>query len=181
MTITPSRLTEIMGITAAASERWAKPLNDAMAMYSINTYKRMAAFLAQIGHESGRLVYTREIWGPTAAQRGYEGRADLGNTHPGDGQKYRGRGLIQITGRANYRAVSKALGINFEEHPELLEQPEEAAMSAGWFWHSRNLNVFADEGSESGFKAITKRINGGHNGLEDRIYLWKRAAKVLGA
>lgn len=121
----------------------------------------MAAFIAQIGHESGQLVYVREIWGPTPAQTKYEGRADLGNTVPGDGLKCRGRGLIQITGRANYAACGEALGLDLINHPELLEQPQYACMSAAWFWATKGLNTLADAGD---FDRITKRINGWLNG-----------------
>ena len=136
----------------------------------------MAAFIAQIGHESGQLQYVREIWGPTAAQLRYEGRADLGNTVTGDGSRYRGRGLIQITGRANYAACGEALGIDLINHPELLEQPQYACLSAAWFWAMKGLNTLADAGE---FNTVTRRINGGLNGLADRLSLWVKAREVL--
>ncbi|NWC11080.1 glycoside hydrolase family 19 protein, partial [Pseudomonas agarici] len=117
-----------------------------------------------------------EIWGPTPAQAGYEGRKDLGNTHPCDGSKYRGRGLIQITGRANYESCGKALGLDLIAAPELLEHPGPACMSAGWFWSARGLNALADAGQ---FTKITSRINGGQNGAEDRQALYERALGVL--
>lgn len=138
--------------------------------------KRVAAFIAQIGHESGQLVYLREIWGPTSAQKGYEGRADLGNTVTGDGFKYRGRGLIQVTGRANYAACGEALGLDLINHPELLEQPQHACMSAAWFWATHGLNTLADADK---FETITRRINGGLNGQADRLNLWAKASAVL--
>uniref|UniRef100_UPI000641983E glycoside hydrolase family 19 protein n=1 Tax=Pseudomonas lundensis TaxID=86185 RepID=UPI000641983E len=138
--------------------------------------KRVAAFIAQIGHESGQLKYVKEIWGPTTAQARYEGRADLGNTRPGDGSKYRGRGLIQITGRANYKACGEALDLDLINQPELLEKPQQACMSAAWFWASRGLNTLADAGQ---FDKITQRINGGQNGAVDRQALYARALKVL--
>ena len=116
--------------------------------------KRVAAFIAQIGHESGQLRYVKEIWGPTAAQMRYEGRADLGNTQPGDGSKYRGRGLIQITGRANYKACGEALGLDLINHPELLEKPQHACMSAAWFWATKGLSPLDDEG---GLEGLTER------------------------
>lgn len=147
-----------------------------MERHSINTPARQAAFLAQIGHESGRLRYVRERWGPTAAQRGYEGRADLGNTQPGDGKRYMGRGLIQITGRANYRRCGEALGLDLINRPELLEVHAHAAMSAAWFWSSRGLNELADAGE---FDKITRRINGGQNGREERLALWQLAQAAL--
>ncbi|OLF55425.1 glycoside hydrolase family 19 protein [Pseudomonas chlororaphis] len=157
---------------------FAPALNAAMSHRQINTPKRMAAFLAQIGHESGQLRYVREIWGPTPAQIKYEGRADLGNTAVGDGFKYRGRGLIQVTGRNNYRQCS--LGLFGDERllalPELLEQPQWAAESAAWFWQHNGLNELADRDQ---FNSITRRINGGLNGLEDRLQLWARAREVL--
>lgn len=90
--------------------------------YHINTPARLAAFLAQIGHESGKLAWTRELWGPTGPQSRYDGREDLGNTEPGDGYRFRGRGLIQITGRDNYRTASDALGHDFIADPDTLER-----------------------------------------------------------
>jgi putative chitinase len=100
-----------------------------MQRFQIVGSKRVAAFVAQIGHESGQLRYFRVIWGPTPAQARYEGRADLGNTVAGDGFKYRGRGLIQITGRANYAACGETLGVDLVSQPELFEQPQFACMS----------------------------------------------------
>ena len=151
-------------------------LNTAMNRYQIVGAKRVAAFIAQIGHESGQLKYVKEIWGPTAAQTRYEGRADLGNTQLGDGSKYRGRGLIQITGRANYKACGVALGLDLVNQPELLEKPQHACMSAAWFWATKGLSTLADEGK---FETITRRINGGLNGLAERQMLYARALKVL--
>jgi putative chitinase len=100
----------------------------------------------------------------------------LGNKVNGDGFKYRGRGLIQVTGRANYAACGEALGLDLINRPELLEQPQYAAMSAAWFWSFRGLNTLADQ---SDFLKITKRINGGTNGLADRQALYDKALKVL--
>ena len=129
-------------------------------------------FLAQIGHESGQLRYVQEI----ASGEAYEGRTDLGNTEPGDGVKYKGRGLIQITGKTNYLLCSIALDLDLLNLPELLEQPKYAALSAGWFWYNKNLNSLADLGM---FKQITKRINGGYNGYADRYKLYQRAFEVI--
>ena len=151
-------------------------LNTAMNRYQIVGSKRVAAFIAQIGHESGQLKYVKEIWGPTAAQARYEGRADLGNSQPGDGSKYRGRGLIQITGRANYKACGDSLVLDLINQPQLLEKPQHACMSAAWFWATKGLSTLADEGK---FETITRRINGGLNGLADRQMLYARALKVL--
>jgi putative chitinase len=136
---------------------------------------RQAAFLAQIAHESGSLCYVREL----ASGQAYEGRSDLGNTEPGDGVRFKGRGLIQITGRDNYRAVSKALYGDDETlqlHPELLEDVVPACRSAAWFWWSHGLNALADTGA---FRAITRRINGGMKGQPDRLAFYATAKEVL--
>jgi putative chitinase len=176
MPITEQQLLHILPNAGRQAGVFVPVLNAAMGKYGIVTKLRIAAFIAQVGHESGQLRYVREIWGPTAQQAGYEGRADLGNTVPGDGSKYRGRGLIQITGRANHAACGEALGLDLISNPELLEQPQYAAMSAAWFWSTKGLNTLADQGD---FVKITRRINGGLNGLEDRLQLWERAKKVL--
>lgn len=171
-------LAEALGIPMDRATKWVPYLNDAMAQFHIDTPERQAAFLAQVGHESGRLVYVRELWDPIkcAWQAAYESRADLGNNQPGDGARYKGRGLIQITGRANYRACGKALGQDFEAKPELLEEPHWAALSAAWFWESHGCNQMADAAS---FVQITRTINGGINGLQDRIALWDTAKETL--
>ncbi len=160
------------------AEKWADSLSASMERYDINTTERQAAFLAQVGHESGRLIYVREIWNPVQChwQAKYEGRADLGNVHPGDGARFKGRGLIQITGRANYRACGSALGEDLETRPELLEQPIFASMSAAWFWQAHGCNELADGGN---FREITRVINGGLNGLDDRLALWETAKGAL--
>ena len=188
MTLTTQQIQAGTGATAARAEFWQPHLHIACALFAINSPQRLAAFLAQIGHESGRLVHVREIWGPTAAQRRYEGRLDLGNTRLGDGRRYLGRGLIQTTGRANYRATRDGLRQlaqpsadmthvpDFEDQPELLESPEWAALSAAWYWHSRNLNVLADAGD---FEGITRKINGGLNGQADRLALYRIAMEAL--
>lgn len=158
--------------------RFHGPLNLAMSKYQINTARRQAAFLAQIAHESGSLKYTEEI----ASGELYEGREDLGNTQPGDGKRFKGRGLIQITGRYNYEDVSKALGYGFVNSPEKLELPGAAALSAGWYWHEKGLNRLADIDA---FEKISARINGINrdtgkpNGMEDRIEHWERCKKAL--
>lgn len=170
-------LARCLGIPRARAAVWAAPLNAAMQQYGVTTPHRQAAFLAQIGHESARLRYVRELWGPTPAQRRYEWRKDLGNVQPGDGKKFMGRGLIQVTGRANYARCAQALGLPLLERPQLLEHPKHAADSAGWFWQSNGLNVYADRGD---FIGLTRRINGGTNGLADRQALWARCKKVLG-
>ena len=176
MPITQQQLLQILPNAGRQAGVFVPALNTAMSRYGIVGTPRVAAFIAQVGHESGQLRFVREIWGPTAQQAGYEGRADLGNTVPGDGSKYRGRGLIQITGRANYAACGEALGLDLLSKPELLEQPQYAAMSAAWFWSTRGLNTLADQGE---FMKITRRINGGVNGLADRQALYDKALKVL--
>ncbi|WP_413052125.1 glycoside hydrolase family 19 protein [Pseudomonas bubulae] len=176
MPITAQQLLQILPNAGQVAGVFVSVLNTAMSRYQIVGAKRIAAFLAQIGHESGQLKYVKEIWGPTKAQAKYEGRVDLGNTVKGDGSKYRGRGLIQITGRANYAECGEALGLDLINHPELLEKPQHACMSAAWFWASRGLNTLADAGD---FSKITSRINGGQNGAADRQALYARALKVL--
>lgn len=176
MPITQQQLLQILPNAGHRVGIFLPALNTAMNRHGIVGTPRVAAFIAQVGHESGQLRHVREIWGPTAQQAGYEGRADLGNTMPGDGSKYRGRGLIQITGRANCAACGEALGLDLISNPELLELPQHAAMSAAWFWSTKGLNALADQGE---FVKITRRINGGINGLEDRLALYKAAQKAL--
>ena len=129
MPITVQQLLQILPNAGQVAGVLVPVLNTAMSRYQIIGSKRVAAFIAQIGHESGQLKYVKEIWGPTAAQTRYEGRKDLGNTVAGDGSKYRGRGLIQITGRANYMACGEALSLDLIKQPELLEKPQHACMS----------------------------------------------------
>ena len=152
---------------------FVEPLNDAMREFDIDANPaRETHFLAQIGHESGGFRYVAEIADGSA----YEGRADLGNTDPGDGPRYKGRGLIQITGRNNYRACGAALGVDLLAHPEFLESPDLACRSAAWFWKAHGLNEMADRGDAL---AITKRINGGLNGYQDRLAYLERAQQRL--
>ncbi|WP_454833224.1 glycoside hydrolase family 19 protein [Pseudomonas veronii] len=176
MPITEQHLLQILPNAGRQAGVFASALSLAMDRYQINTRLRMAAFIAQVGHESGQFRWLKELWGPTAQQAGYEGRDDLGNTVKGDGSKYRGRGLIQITGRANYAACGEALGLDLINQPELLEHPQYAAMSAAWFWSVNGLNTLADARD---LTKITRRINGGLNGLADRQALYDKALKVL--
>lgn len=170
--LTVEQLIKIMPYAKARAATFVGPLNDAMREFDINTPARQASFLSQIGHESGQFRYVLEL----ASGAAYEGRKDLGNTQPGDGVRYKGRGLIQITGRANYKACGAALGLDLIGYPELLEQPVNACRSAGWFWKTRGLNELADAGDQV---RVTKRINGGTNGLDDRLALFGVARKVL--
>ena len=176
-------LAAAIGCQRERAELFAGPLAEACLRYAIDTPERLAMFLAQIGHESGSLRYVAELWGPTPAQARYEGRLDLGNGQPGDGQRFKGRGLIQITGRANYTSVRdrlRAAGIgdvpDFVARPEALEMPRWAALSAGDYWSMRGINAFADAGD---IERATRAVNGGLNGLDDRRRRWEKAKAVL--
>lgn len=153
-------------------KKFMVPLADTMERYQINTTIRIACFMAQITHESGSLRYVKEL----ASGRAYEGRKDLGNIHTGDGVRFKGRGLIQVTGRDNYTRVAKELNIDCVNHPELLEQPEYAALTAGWFWNMKGLNKYADQGD---MQTITRRINGGLNGFEYRMEHFRRCKTIM--
>ncbi|MXV16027.1 glycoside hydrolase family 19 protein [Pedobacter sp. HMF7056] len=169
----------------ATAQKFLPFIIDTCKQYDIDTPGKRLAFLAQLGHESAGLYYTEEL----ASGKAYEGRADLGNSEAGDGIRFKGRGLIQITGRANYRSLSSAFKVDFTASPPLLggknasvcspDQLKYATLSAGWFWDSRKLNdiagkidllkpIDADENLVY-FKQITRKINGGYNGLSDRI------------
>ena len=170
-------------------------INATCDKFQINTPIRQLCFLAQVGHESGSLFFTEEL----ASGAAYEGRKSLGNTQPGDGIRFKGRGLIQITGRANYKAIGDALAVDLIKNPTLLggknvnkctpDQLINAAMSAGWFWNSRKLNDIADKINISkpidtgtnldNFVLITKKINGGTNGLHDRLNRYKTGVKFF--
>lgn len=151
-------------------------LNSAMDEAEINTKLRMAAFLAQLAHESAQLRYMEEIWGPTDVQKRYEGRKDLGNTQPGDGFRYKGRGPIQLTGRTNYQKAGKVLGLDLEGHPEQAATPEVGFRVAGWYWTKHNLNALADA---KNFDGITRAINGGLTGKPDRDAYYQKALTAL--
>ncbi|MDD2056339.1 glycoside hydrolase family 19 protein [Pseudomonas sp. GD03860] len=182
MSITAQQLLQILPNAGRQAGVFVPGLNATMGKYGIITSLRMAAFIAQIGHESGQFRYVRELGGDAYLSKYDTGKLAqrLGNTPEadGDGQKYRGRGLIQVTGRDNYQACSEALfgDSRLLNMPELLEQPVYAAMSAGWFWHRAGLNTLADQGD---FETITRRINGGLNGWLDRQKLYSRALEVL--
>ena len=184
MEITLPQLIQVMPGARLRAGLFLASLNAATAAHQITTPNRLAAFLAQIGHESGELRYVRELGSDQYLSKYDTGTlaARLGNSPAadGDGQKYRGRGLIQITGRRNYLACSQALfgDERLLQQPELLEQPQWACESAAWFWQSNGLNELADKDQ---FTTITRRINGGLNGLENRLQLWARAKAVLWA
>lgn len=155
-------------------------LQQAMNEFDITTSLREAAFLAQIAHESGEFRWMEEIWGPTAAQRRYEPvtskSVGLGNNQPGDGKRFKGRGPIQLTGRANYRRYGDELDVDLITDPTRAATPEVGFRTAGLYWKKNGLNELADK---QWFKTITKRINGGFNGLEDRTRYYVRAKNVL--
>ena len=200
MPITTQQLLQILPNAGQVAGVFIPVLNTAMSRYQIIGTKRIAAFIAQVGHESGQLTRLAENlnYSVDALRRNWPSRFDvelasavarkpeqianiaygnrMGNTAPGDGWKYRGRGLIQITGKNNYRACGEALGLDLIAQPELLERPQHACMSAAWFWANNGLNTLADAGK---FDAITQRINGGHNGAVDRQELYARSLKVL--
>jgi putative chitinase len=176
--LTASVLTNVYGRKDAAL--WLPHMQAALDLAECSTKQQVAAFIAQIGHETGCLRYTKEIWGPTPQQLRYEPDTKLsevlGNNRPGDGKRYMGRGLIQTTGRANYRMTRDRLRAvlpdvpDFEVQPELLEQKRWAALSAGLFWKVKRLNNFVDNYAE-----MTRRINGGYNGLAHRQALLAQA------
>jgi putative chitinase len=134
-----------------------------MRSYGIlDNHLRLMHFVAQLGHESGSFKYMQEI----ASGAAYEGRQDLGNTQRGDGVRYKGRGPIQLTGRANYRTYGRSLGMDFERHPEIVATPSVGLLIACKYWADKGLNNLADAGD---INAITRRINGGLNGYDDRL------------
>jgi putative chitinase len=187
--IPPEMLQQALGIPAARAAAWAGPIAAAAAYAELHNVARLAPWLGQVGHETGRLRYTAEIWGPTAQQLRYEPvttlSVRLGNIQPGDGRRYAGHGLIQTTGRHNHARVRdrlrRRLGPavpDFEALPRLLCKPDWAALSAADYWADRDLNRWADAGDHL---TLTRRINGGTNGLADRLALTAqaRAACIL--
>ena len=198
--MSPEQL-QALGIDA----KWLKPLNDTFVKYDISTPQRQACFIGQCQHESANFTKLEEglnysatrlmdVW-PSRfpsldvanqyannpeklANKVYGGRADLGNTEDGDGFKFHGRGIFQLTGRSNYTVCGDAIGQPLTEHPELLLEPQWACMSAGWFYNKKGLNSLADDES---WETMTKRINGGLVGLDDRINKIHKAMDILGA
>ena len=168
-------------LTEEKCTQYLPHLQQAMEEFGISEPLREAAFLAQIAHESGEFRFMEEIWGPTEAQRRYEPQSDLaqrlGNTEVGDGKRFKGRGPIQVTGRANYQRYGQLLGIDLVNNPVLAASPEVSFRIAGLYWQKNGLNELADQEM---FKTITKRINGGFNGLEERRRYYETARNVLG-
>ncbi len=196
------QLAQASKCTPARAEDWLPSLSSAMTRFAINTPHRMAAFIAQVSHESARFTQLEEDldysakalldtfeehFTPSEAQRYarkpqaianrvYANRMGNGDEASGDGWMYRGRGLIQITGKDNYRACGDGLGVNLLVKPELLLLKEYAALSAGWYWATHKCNELADHGD---FAAITRAINGGLNGQADRLALYESAESVF--
>ena len=166
----------MINATDANIGQYAAALLAQMPTRDISTSLRQAHFLAQVGHESGELRYREEI----ASGAAYEGRRDLGNTQPGDGPRFKGRGLIQLTGRANYQQYGQAIGkdlLTHEQWKQVADDPNLAVDVACWYWEMHNLNQSADQDD---ITTITRRINGGLNGLDDRKRLLARAKFFLG-
>jgi len=181
--LSDSDLQQIMPRLPQAKRQLYLPfINRVMEIYEIDTPLRASAFLAQIAHESAELRFMEEIWGPTAQQKKYEPPSEvakrLGNTQPGDGFRYRGRGPIQITGRFNYKKFGDLLGVDLVGNPDLASTPQFAFSTAGVFWKMNGLNELADV---QDFTAITRRINGGLNGLAERQKYYEIAKNVLGS
>lgn len=181
--MTYDQLRHIMPDAPPDLARFVAPLNAAMAEFGIDTPTRQAAFLAQLGHESGSFRYMEEI----ASGAAYDGREDLGNREPdavaianacgtSPGRFYKGHGPIQITGYKNHKQCGEALGLDLVNEPTLLTQPEHGCRAAGWYWRTHGCNELADAGK---FEAVTRRINGGLNGLADRMAYWDRATAAL--
>lgn len=180
------RLTKIAG--GRPNTELVDTIADGLVKYGskfgLDRRSRQAHFVAQVAHESGRFRFNQEIWGPTTAQQRYEGRRDLGNTQRGDGYRFRGRGPIQLTGRANYRSFTKWCRANigdapdFEREPDAVAEPPWNFLAAVAYWDAfnptgRSLNVYADQNN---IEAVTRKINGGLNGFKDRCELYTRTA-----
>jgi predicted chitinase len=183
--LTNEQLQSIMPQMAAAKRATLFPfLTAAISEFGIDRPARTAAFLAQLAHESAQFKFMEEIWGPTAAQRRYEPQSklasDLGNTDTGDGRRFKGRGPIQITGRANYRRFGDLLGLDLVTTPDQAASPEVAFRIAGLYWTKKGLNELADRVTAEAFREITRRINGGFNGLAEREQFYETAKAVLG-
>ncbi len=169
-------LDDLLKITTVAPKTrlqpFVAPLNEGFERFKVNTPLRIAHFLAQTLHESAEFLYQAEI----ASGVDYEGRGDLGNVKAGDGVRFKGRGLIQVTGRYNYTQISKDVGVDYLTNPGRLADLPDCVWSAFWYWNSRDLSALADRDN---FDAITLRINGGYNGYDDRLKYLKRAKEIL--
>lgn len=203
MNLTAQIIAAGCGSTILRASQWTVPLQQACDRYFINTPLRVAAFLAQVGVESARLTALSENLNYSAegllatfpkyfnavqaaqyerqpqriANHVYANRYGNGDEASGDGWRFKGRGCLQITFKDNYAACGKAIGLPLDSHPELLEQPCNAALAAGWYWDSRDLNKLADAGR---FEGITRAINGGLNGYSERLALYAAGKRALG-
>ncbi|AKT36385.1 peptidoglycan-binding protein [Chondromyces crocatus] len=177
--VTLDQLCQVMTVVKRArAETMLDPLNRAMGEFDVNSRLRISAFLAQIAHESGEFRWMEEI----ASGQAYDitvnrkKALELGNVNPGDGKRYKGRGPIQLTGRYNYRAAGKDLGLDLEGNPTIASQPSVGFRIAGWYWKKRKLNPLADA---QNFWDLTYRINSARLHYEDRKKYYNRALKVL--
>jgi putative chitinase len=170
------------GIPASRAVTLIGHVNAALMEFPIPTLAQQAAWIAQAGTESMGFTRAREIWGPTPTQLRYEGRRDLGNTQPGDGKRFLGRGWFQITGRDGYTRASKALGVDLVSHPEMLEDSDLAAVSSAWWWNEHGCGAYADRGDFLGLSIHIngKNANGLPNGWQQRQDRWEVAKKALG-
>lgn len=177
--IFPLTISQVKAIMPTARDadvaRYVPHFNILLLPYGIDTHLRVAHWIAQVAHESGALRWVQEI----ATGDAYEGRADLGNDRPGDGRRFKGRGLIQLTGRANYESFARMM-----ERPDILaspnlvaEDPDLSVLTACWFWRIKNLNRWADDDN---LAMVTRVVNGGSNGLADRRDYLVRAKRILG-
>lgn len=197
------QLAQALKLTPAKAEEWIDAINETFDRFDISTPERQACFLGQCAHESGgftalkeNLNYKQEslckVWPkrfPTIddaepyhkqpekiANKVYANRMGNGDEESGDGWKYRGRGLIQLTGHDNYKACGEALGVDLLSDPDLVSTPQYAALSAGWFWDKNHLNAYADKNDMEG---LTKKINGGTHGIDDRVARTQLALDTL--
>lgn len=197
------QLAKILKMKPAKAGEWIDAINETFEKFDISTPERQACFLGQCAHESGGFTALSEnlnysaaslcrVWPkrfPTMtdgqncernpqkiANKVYASRMGNGDEESGEGYAYRGRGLIQLTGKSNYQACGEALGVDLVENPDLVATPQYAALSAGWFWNKNKLNAYADKGDMEG---LTKKINGGTHGIEDRVARTQAAIDVL--
>jgi len=183
MKLTFEQLKQIVPTLSQKAEVFIPYLNEAIEEYQINTPRRLAGFIAQCAHESGGFKYTTEI----ASGAAYQGRKDLGNIYPNDGIKFKGRGILQITGRSNYEQVSKVFGVDFVKSPELLAAPQYAVKTSAWkFVQIKGNNLMdlpdtwrSETKKYCPFEYLTYRVNGGQNGAAERLEYFNRALTVF--